>query len=272
MPKPGDYRVTSIGSMPVIVARDFDDEIYAFENRCAHRGALIALDSGGHARDFTCVYHAWNYDLKGNLKAVAFEDGVNGKGGMDKTFCRADHGPRKLRIAKFCGLVFGSLSDDVPPIEEYLGEEVASRIKRVLHKPVTVTGRFTQMLPNNWKLYFENVKDTYHASLLHTFFTTFRINRLSQRGGMVVSPNGGSHASFSFIDKADKENDYAAMGIRSDNEGFALKDPSLLDNADEFGDGCHMQILRCIRTWCCSRSRTRWRCGRCCRRARRRPR
>ena len=205
MAKPGDYRVTFVGSMPVIVARDFDDEIYAFENRCAHRGALIALDSGGHARDFTCVYHAWNYDLKGNLKAVAFEDGVNGKGGMAKTFCRSDHGPRKLRIATFCGPgVRQSLSDDVPPIEEYLGDEVAAKIKRVLHKPVAVTGRFTQMLPNNWKLYFENVKDTYHASLLHTFFTTFRINRLSQRGGMVVSPNGGNHASFSFIDKPEQ--------------------------------------------------------------------
>ena len=33
------------------------------------------------------------------------------------------------------------------------------------------------------------------------------------------------------------------MGLRSENEGFALKDPSLLDIADEFGDGCHMQIL-----------------------------
>ena len=65
---------------------------------------------------------------------------------MAKTFCRSDHGPRKLRIAIFCGLVFGRLSDDVPPIEEYLGEEIASRIKRVLHKPVVVTGRFTQML------------------------------------------------------------------------------------------------------------------------------
>ena len=243
IPKPGDYRTTFVGSMPVVVARDFDEEIYAFENRCAHRGALIALDQGGHARDFTCVYHAWNYDLKGNLKAVAFEDGVGGKGGMGKDFCRSDHGPRKLRIALFAGLVFGSLSDDVPPIEEYLGEEIATRIKRVLWKPVAVTGRFTQMLPNNWKLYYENVKDTYHASLLHTFFTTFRINRLSQRGGMVVSPNGGNHASFSFIDKSSTENDYSALGLRSENEGFSLQDKSLLDNVDEFGDGCHMQIL-----------------------------
>jgi anthranilate 1,2-dioxygenase large subunit/terephthalate 1,2-dioxygenase oxygenase component alpha subunit len=243
IPEPGDYRATFVGSMPVVVARDIDEEIYAFENRCAHRGALIVLDQGGHARDFTCVYHAWNYDLKGNLKAVAFEDGVGGKGGMGKDFCRSDHGPRKLRIALFAGLVFGSLSEDVPPIEEYLGEEIATRIKRVLCKPVAVTGRFTQMLPNNWKLYYENVKDTYHASLLHTFFTTFRINRLSQRGGMVVSPNGGSHASFSFIDKSNTENDYSALGLRSENEGFSLRDKSLLDNVDEFGDGCHMQIL-----------------------------
>ena len=241
--KPGDYRTTFMGSMPVVVARDFDDEIYAFENRCAHRGALIVLDQGGQARDFNCVYHAWNYDLKGNLKAVAFEDGVAGKGGMAKTFCRSDHGPRKLRIALFCGLVFGSLSDDVPPIEEYIGEDVGAKIRRVLHKPVVVTGRFTQSLPNNWKLYFENVKDTYHASLLHTFFTTFRINRLSQRGGLVISPDGGSHASFSYVDNQKTDHDYSAMGLRSEIEGFALQDPSLLDIADEFNDGCHLQIL-----------------------------
>jgi anthranilate 1,2-dioxygenase large subunit/terephthalate 1,2-dioxygenase oxygenase component alpha subunit len=241
--KPGDYRTTFAGVMPVVVARDYDDEIYAFENRCAHRGALIALDGGGRVRDFTCVYHAWNYDLKGNLKAVAFEDGVAGKGGMAKTFCRADHGPRKLRVATFAGLVFGSLSDDVPPIEEYLGEEIAGKIARVLHKPVAVIGRFTQTLNNNWKLYFENVKDTYHASLLHTFFTTFRINRLSQRGGLVISPSGGNHASFSFIDNKSNEHDYSAMGLRSEIEGFALKDPSLLDSANEFGDDCHLQIL-----------------------------
>jgi phenylpropionate dioxygenase-like ring-hydroxylating dioxygenase large terminal subunit len=241
--QPGDYRTTFVGSMPVVVARDFDNEIYAFENRCAHRGALIALDGGGKARDFTCVYHAWNYDLKGNLKAVAFEDGVAGKGGMSKTFCRSDHGPRKLRVATFSGLVFGSLSDDVPPIKEYLGEEIASRIRRVLCKPLVVTGRFTQMLPNNWKLYFENVKDTYHASLLHTFFTTFRINRLSQRGGMVVDESGGNHASFSFLDKSSTQHDYAAQGLRSEKEDFALQDPSLLAVKDEFNDSIIMQIL-----------------------------
>jgi phenylpropionate dioxygenase-like ring-hydroxylating dioxygenase large terminal subunit len=241
--KPGDYRTTFVGTMPVVVARDFDNEIYAFENRCAHRGALIALDGGGNARDFTCVYHAWNYDLKGNLKGVAFEDGVGGKGGMPKSFCRADHGPRKLRIATYCGLVFGSLNDDVPPIEEYLGDEIAKRIARVLHKPLVVIGRFTQDLRNNWKLYFENVKDTYHASLLHTFFTTFKINRLSQRGGLVIDESGGNHASYAYIDPTVTGGDYAQAGIRSENEDLTLRDKSLVEFKDEFGDSGSLQIL-----------------------------
>ena len=37
-----------------------------------------------------------------------------------------------------------------------------------------IIGRFTEVLPNNWKLYAENVRDTYHASLLHLFFATFQ--------------------------------------------------------------------------------------------------
>ncbi len=80
VPAPGDYRTTHVGDMPVVVSRGKDGEIYAFENRCAHRGALICLDDGGNVPDFQCVYHAWTYDLEGNLKGVPFKDGANGLG------------------------------------------------------------------------------------------------------------------------------------------------------------------------------------------------
>ena len=86
LPEPGDYRTTMIGAMPVVVARAEDGEVVAFENRCAHRGALIALDDGGRVKDFQCVYHAWRYDLRGNLTSIAFRRGVNGQGGMPDTF------------------------------------------------------------------------------------------------------------------------------------------------------------------------------------------
>ena len=86
LPNVGDYRTTFVGAMPVVVVRAEDGEIAGFENRCAHRGALICLDDGGSAKDFQCVYHSWRYDLRGNLRSIAFARGVNGKGGMPADF------------------------------------------------------------------------------------------------------------------------------------------------------------------------------------------
>jgi phenylpropionate dioxygenase-like ring-hydroxylating dioxygenase large terminal subunit len=241
VPETGDYRTTMIGAMPVVVARAEDGEVVAFENRCAHRGALICLEDGGRSKDFQCVYHAWRYDLRGNLTSVAFRRGINGQGGMADDFKLEGHGPRKLRTAVLCGLVFGTLSRDGPDIETYIGPEVMVRLRRVLHKKVEVIGRFTQQLPNNWKLYMENVRDTYHASLLHTFFTTFRITRLSQGGGVMVSDNGVAHASTTLAAAKGPDDSYA--GMRSDNQGFQLQDPSFLNAVPEFNDNINLQIL-----------------------------
>lgn len=242
LPQVGDYRTTFVGETPVVVTRDADDELYGFENRCAHRGALICLEKAGRVDSFQCVYHAWSYNRQGDLTGVAFEKGVKGQGGMPSSFCKESHGPRKLRIATYCGLVFGSFSEDVPDIEDYLGPEICERIERVLHKPVEVIGRFTQALPNNWKLYVENVKDSYHASLLHLFFTTFELNRLSQKGGVIVDASGGHHVSYSMIDPQAADASYKEQKLRSDAE-YRLKDPSLLAGFKEFDDGITLQIL-----------------------------
>ena len=243
--EPGQFRTTFIGEMPVVVVRGQDGGVHAFENRCAHRGALIAIDDAGRVKHaFQCVYHAWSYDLRGNLIGIAFEKGSNGRGGMPAEFCKADHGPRKLRTTTLCGLVFGTLAPDTPPIEDYLGSEILGRLRRVMRKPVTVLGRFTQALPNNWKLYIENVKDTYHASLLHAFFGTFRITRLTQGGGVLVSPDGAHHASYTIGVPEDATSAaYREQGIRSELDGFRLADARLLDSEDEFGDRIQLQIL-----------------------------
>ncbi len=243
IPNRGDYRTTFVGAMPVVVVRGDDGAIHAFENRCAHRGALIALDDGGNTRDFTCAYHAWRYDLTGSLCSVAFQRGVNGKGGMPADFRMDQHGPRKLRVETIGGLVFGTLSDRTPTLEAYLGPAIAAKLRRVLNRPVEVLGRFSQPMPNNWKLYAENVRDTYHASLLHTFFTTFRITRFSQAGGITLSEEGGHHASATIATVEGSDSAYKDQGIRSDNDGLKLRDMSFLEAVDEFGDGIQLQIL-----------------------------
>ena len=80
--------------MPVVVTRDQDGALHAFENRCAHRGSLLVLNERGEARDIICVYHNWSYDLAGDLTGVASAR-LGGKGGMPAD-CRPEaHGPRK---------------------------------------------------------------------------------------------------------------------------------------------------------------------------------
>ena len=124
------------------------------------------------------------------------------------------------------------------------------RIGRVLagRKPV-VLGRYTQVLPNNWKLYIENVKDSYHASILHLFFTTFQLNQLSYKGGIIVSEAGGHHVSYNQIDKTAAINkDYAAQALRADSQ-YRSPIHRCWHGFDEFDDGITLQILSVFPTF-----------------------
>ncbi len=242
LPGPNTFRTSNLGDMSIVVTRDANGAIHAFENRCAHRGALLCLVPRGERKEFACVYHNWTYDLAGNLTGVAFRRGIGGKGGMSPEATPERHAPRKLRVEVLAGLVFGTVGNDPPSLEAYLGPEIVRGIRRVMRAPVRLLGGYSQSLPSNWKLYMENTKDSYHASLLHMFFTTFRLNRLSQKGGLVVNHNGAGHISYSMAaDVAGSEYEQAKM--RSAQDSYSLEAPELLQSVDEFGDGIGLQIL-----------------------------
>ena len=244
LPEPQSFVTTFVGDMPVVVTRDANGALHAWENRCAHRGALVAMRARGKAERFTCIYHNWTYDHAGNLASVAFRRGIAGKGGMPPDAKPESQAPRQLRVESINGLVFGTLSKEVSSLESYIGPEILPRLKRVLKKPLKVLGAYTQVLPNNWKLYMDNVKDTYHASLLHVFFTRFRINRLTQKGGVFVSKDGAHHCTYTEMVE-DRGDAYEKDGMRSagGSGGFRLEAPELLEQLDELGDAVSIQIL-----------------------------
>src|SRR5579864_2036492 len=156
IPTPGDWVATTVGEVAVIVTRDETGAINAFVNRCAHRGNLLCLTEAGHGKEITCIYHGWSYDLEGKLTGVAFEKGVRRQGGMPPEFRKDDHHLQRLQVAELSGLIFGTFSEEVEDLETYLGPLVTGGICRVLNRSAQIIGRSTQVLPNNWKLYFEN--------------------------------------------------------------------------------------------------------------------
>ena len=160
--------------------------IHAFVNRCAHRGALVRRELSGNATEHICIYHQWCYGLDGRLNAIPFRRGIRGKGGLEPGFDMAAHGLRRLQVGAVNGALFGTLADDAEPLEEYLGAPVLAQLRRLFDRPVQVLGYNRQRIRGNWKIYAENTRDNYHASLLHEFLVTFGLDRSTQVGGVTM--------------------------------------------------------------------------------------
>lgn len=239
VPEPGSFKTAQVGNIPVVVSRNLQGEVTAFVNRCAHRGATVVRQESGKADSHACIYHQWNYDTSGNLCGVPYRRGLNGCGGYPPDFKPANHGLQKLKVALYKGIIFGSFSDEPPELLGYLGEPIVTHIDRIFVKPLKVLGYHRQRISANWKLYFENIKDPYHAGLLHTFMATFGVYRSTQKGYTLLSDDGGNAVVYSETN-TDKAEDVAAAYAGTDNKyqaDFALQDPRLLQWSPDFHDG-----------------------------------
>ncbi len=244
VPNPGDYKTTFIGDTPVVMTRAEDGSLHAMVNRCAHRGNMVCREPFGSAKRLYCVYHAWSFTLKGDLSNAAFSQGLRGEGGLPKDFDKSQHGLRKLRVDTLCGLVFATFSEDVEPLDAWLGD-VAQGIRRVLTRPLKVLGYDTQRIHANWKTYHENPHDSYHANILHTFYGTFGLSRQSQESAMVLDAAGRHVYFYTKAGTEKKSADYekTSSELRSHNDQLTLEDPGILKWKDEYGDGVSVQIL-----------------------------
>ncbi len=243
IPNSGDFRATYVVETPVVFNRDDSGAVRAFVNRCAHRGALVRREVAGNAREHICIYHQWCYGLDGHLTAIPFRRGIRGKGGLDPSFDMGAHGLRPLQVASLNGAIFGTLAADTEPLADFLGPPIVAQLERLLARPVQVLGYNRQRIHANWKLYAENTRDNYHASLLHEFLVTFGLDRSTQTGGVTMD---GRHRHNITWAEADSDTDdfarqaYANARVR--NDYLSLQEPDLVAFRRERGDNLNLVV------------------------------
>jgi phenylpropionate dioxygenase-like ring-hydroxylating dioxygenase large terminal subunit len=235
IPNAGDFIRSNVGPTPVVVARAKDDSISVVENRCVHRAAEFCRELSGSVTEFICPYHQWTYDLKGNLIGVPFRRGVGGKGGMPKTFNLGEHGLRKLKVTTHRGVVFASYRDDMESLADYLGPDILREFEATFDgRKLKVLGHYRHSLPGNWKLYHENLKDPYHATLLHTFLVTFGLLVAGNRSLMLTDRSGRHGVMASAKSDADKVAADDKKEMRAYREGMSLREPRFMEFVREF--------------------------------------
>jgi salicylate 5-hydroxylase large subunit len=78
----------------------------------------------------------------------------------------------------------------------------------------------------------ENIKDPYHASLLHVFFVTFGLFRADQKSATEVDPTGRHGILITRTGK--QEVNDVTSGMRTFRGDIKLADPRILDPVPEF--------------------------------------
>ncbi len=188
IPNTGDYFVTDVFAHSIVVIRGKDEVIRGFYNVCRHRGHELLKNSGCTSK-ITCPYHAWTYDLNGNLVAAP-------NGNAVKNFNRENYPLRTVGVEILGGLIFINLEADAAPLAQQASgleaeiREFAPGCDNLVH-----AHRERAIMKCNWKVAAENWSECYHCYVVHKplatkfiDFSTFRIelNPLYQRQRMML--------------------------------------------------------------------------------------
>jgi benzoate/toluate 1,2-dioxygenase alpha subunit len=216
--KVNDYYATRIGRQSVFITRNKDNQLQAFLNACAHRGATLARFKHGNKATFSCPFHGWTFNNSGKLLKIKDPEGH----GYPESFNRdGSHDLRRIaRFDSYRGFLFGSLNPDVAPLAEFLGESTKIIDMIVDQSPdglEVLRGSSTYVFEGNWKVQAENGADGYHVTATHWNYAATQAQRKSRDAGddiMAMSAGGWAKkggGSYSF------ENGHLLLWTRWDN-------------------------------------------------------
>lgn len=212
VPDKGSFKLSWVGTQPVIISRDRKQQLHVLVNRCRHRAATVCEIKKGKTSSFQCPYHGWGYALNGDLRAIPYTEGYN----VD--FDKKNYGLKALRVETFEGMIFATYDWDAEPLEDFLGNAkpwIKLFMKQGAGFGVKVLGEHQFKVPMNWKIQLENTTDAYHFPIVHKSF--------------MQSLDGEATETFSFMDDddgyvEDLGNGHSVMVMMPENNDLDIDD------------------------------------------------
>ena len=163
--QPGSYVSATVAGMPIAVVRDRSGELRAFYNVCKHRAHEL-LSGSGTTRNIVCPYHAWTYDLTGQLKVARRTDDMDS---FDKSEICLD----RIQVQEMGGFVYVNLDPDAKSLYEQASDLVAD-IDLWAPDVATLTHakRLSYDVASNWKNVIDNFLECYHCHIAHKEFVS----------------------------------------------------------------------------------------------------
>jgi Rieske 2Fe-2S family protein len=160
IPNPGDYFLQAVGPESIIIVRAKDGRVHAFYNVCRHRGTrMFAEEKGKFSSCMQCPYHAWTYDLGGQLIGAPLMDELAG-------FDKADYPLHPVALVEWEGFLYVNLSCQPEPFERAFAPLLGKFASWNL-SGLRVAAHIEYDVKANWKLIVQNYSECYHCPLIH---------------------------------------------------------------------------------------------------------
>ena len=187
IPNPGDYYVYELVNRSLLVVRQKDGSIRAFENVCRHRGRRLATQSGCK-QALRCPYHGFTWEIDGRFRP--------GPVMWDFPEINRDDFPlSEVKVGRWGGFVFVNFDPDCAPLDEVLGP-LKRHMDYWMINDVYKAAHVAKVLPANWKVCAEAFLENHHVTMTHPQVSPYTMDAnaqydvLSDHVTRAISPHG----------------------------------------------------------------------------------
>lgn len=161
IPEAGDIVPVAFLGRNLFIVRNQEGAVNVFYNSCTHRGTQL-VTGADQRKLIVCPYHAWSFDLDGELRAAPHHETCN----------KSEFGLRQVKSTVWNDVIFVNFSGTAPELQQVLAP-LSERWSDFDFSHLRYGGTMTYEFAANWKLIVENFLECYHVPTVHPRLATY---------------------------------------------------------------------------------------------------